>query len=162
MCCSLVWSSPPPPPPPPPPSCAYSYMLCLSTHAIWHTCWQKKGRAGNAGFVFLISLFLRLHRTSILLYDRLIEVLFAIIWFAEPTVVPAKRVDLGGGGGGELGDLCHFCTLKMIVHDYHNMQHRTAIPCGHTPNHTRINRLQGAKLTIEMRETGRVITSNLK
>ena len=28
-----------------------------------------------------------------------------------------------GGGGGGGGDLCHFCTLKMIVHDYHKMQH---------------------------------------
>ena len=49
-------------------------------------------------------------------------------------------------------DLCsirqisQFRTFKMIVHDYHNMQHHMAMPCGHTPDHTHINRLQRSKI----------------
>ena len=49
-----------------------------------------------------------------------------------------------GAAFNNSGDLCsirqisRFCTLKMIMHDYHNMQHHTVMPCGHTPHHTHI------------------------
>ena len=65
-----------------------------------------------------------------------------------------------GAAFNNSGDLCsirqisQFRTFKMIIHDYHNMQHHNfmAMPCGHTPQIG----YKGAKLTIEMKETGRV------
>ena len=63
-----------------------------------------------------------------------------------------------------LGDLCsirQISHLKMIVHDYHNMQHHMAMSCGHTPNHTHTKEPRGSSCQIlnQMKEAlGRGLT----
>ena len=53
------------------------------------------------------------------------------------TGLESRFLEAAFNNSGDLCSIRQICTLKMIVHDYHNMQHATYA----TPNHTHINRL---------------------